>query len=368
MRHETLRALVLCLALHAWAETEASPVLPPAYLAAVKTYASGDRDGATAELAAWPEPRLRNLVRTVGSLAAEAAFCRQIDCPVAVHWSRFPVTAALMLHTDASLRASGNSVKLHEAAAYEYARLAHANPELRELAREWYTTMALRAQWNASWNEALAWAARGLEVDPNAPDLLLVVASVQEALASQESSPPTMDIFEVGSRNLRTSTALARGRREYLERARTAARSAVAAAPSRDDAGVRLGRIAWKLGDRTEARAALQAVVSRGAVGDAGYLAHLFLGRVDEDEGRYEDAVQSYAAAVSIGTKAQTARLALSHARLRMGDTTEARQELDSAIRLAGSRRPTDPFWVYPWGASAEAQARLDALRRRVGP
>lgn len=152
----------------------------------------------------------------------------------------------------------------------------------------------------------------------------------------------------------------------HLERAREAARAAVAAAPDRHDAGLRLGRIAWKLGDRIESRAVLERVLARGVEGAARYLAHLFLGRVYEDENRLEDAARAYGAAAAVEARHQTARVALSHVRLLQGDASVARQELESAIRPAGFQRPTDPYWVYPWGASAEAEARLAALRREA--
>ena len=365
MRHAR-RVLTLCAVIHVAQAGSALPTPPPAYEALLRQYAAGDREAATTEIASWPERRLRDAVRAASSLAASAALCPRGDCVAALQWSRFPVAAALMLHTDASirLRAAGASPKLHESAAAEFAKLAHADPARRTFVRNWYAAMALRAQAEVRWSDALDWAERGLKTDPDAVDLLLVVASVEEVLASQTSSPPTVNIFDAGARRLRTAIALGRDKRTHLERAREAVRVAVGEATDRDDAGVRLGRIAWKLGDMAEARASLERVLARGVAGPASYLAHLFLGRVYEDEDRLEDAARSYEAASAVETRNQTARLALSHLRLLQGDATRARQELESAIRPAGFRRPKDPFWLYPWGASDEAEARLEALRR----
>jgi hypothetical protein len=351
-----------------------APSLPPGYEELLHRYASGDRDGALREVGAWPDVRLRDTVRQASSLAKTAAACAERDCVPALVWERFPVRVALMLHSDAAdqARRVGGSPRLHESAALEFARIAvtevpRPGSEMRQFVARWYAAVALQSQADARFEEALAWADRGLTAFPESADLLLVVGSVEEVLAAQSSVAVSEDLLQdTSTRRLGAEWATSRERREHLARARQAMLRAVAAAPERRDVRIRLGRIAWKLGDGPAADAALRSVLASAAAPSEAYLAQLFLGRVFEDEGRLEDAADAYAAAKGIERQSQTAPLALSHVRLLLGDPADARQQLELAIRPAGFRFTNDPFWVYPWGASSEAAARLQTLRREA--
>ena len=64
-----------------------------------------------------------------------------------------------------------------------------------------------------------------------------------------------------------------------------------------------------------------------------------FLGRIDEDAGHLEDAARSYGVALALVASAQSARFALSHVRLRSGDTPGARAEVETSVGAA-RRRP----------------------------
>jgi hypothetical protein len=357
--------------------------LPPAYAALARRYAAGDRPGAVDELASWPEWRVKDLGRDLNLRAALAERpgpgqrCLLPDC------SAFPARAALLLHTDtaARRRASGASARLHDVAAVELARfLAAAGaadpaaPEARAgraFVERWYVAVTLDAQQDARWSAALDWAERGLKPFPDSPDLLLAVASLEEVLAFQAVAPPDGGLHpppldrierEVGEERGRASE-----RRRHLVRARQALDTALRAGPRRDDVRVRLGRVAWKLGDDAQSRAVLEPLAARSeAEPSLLYLARLFLGRLDEDEGRLEEAARSYEAAIATRVRSQAAGLALSHVRLRLGDAASARLRLEGAIRPAGYQAGSDPFWLYPWGAAHEANARLEALRREV--
>ena len=80
--------------------------------------------------------------------------------------------------------------------------------------------------------------------------------------------------------------------REHLENAHRALRAAVAVDPSLAEARLRLGRVAWRLGETAEARSALEEVLARKPDAATAFLAHLFLGRLDEDAGRLADAAR----------------------------------------------------------------------------
>lgn len=77
----------------------ASAQWEPAYEAAVRRYASGDGDGAVADMAAWPEGRLRSEITAANVLRRKAERCR--DCPAALESEKVPLAAAIPLHTSA---------------------------------------------------------------------------------------------------------------------------------------------------------------------------------------------------------------------------------------------------------------------------
>ena len=320
-----------------------SGVLSPAYESVVRRYAAGDRQGAVANLADWPEGRLRDDLTALRALVQASLACPG-GCGAANVWQRIPIEAALMLHSDAAqeVRGEGRLPRLHESAAVEIARLMKQDPSRRTFARRWYEAMAGLAQGENRWGEALEWAERGLEDYPDSAGMHLVLGSIEETLGARL------------------------GFRAHLERAERALRSAVAADPSLGEARLRLGRVCWRLGETTEARSFLQDVLDRKPERETALLAHLFLGRLDEDAGRLDEATQAYEAALALDPSAQAARIALSHVRLRRGDTASARAEAETALGFSGYRLRQDPFWLYPWGPSVGVEERLEALRREA--
>jgi len=320
-----------------------SGVLSPAYESVVRRYAAGDRQGAVANLADWPEGRLRDEFTALRALVQASLACPG-GCGAANVWQRIPIEAALMLHSDAAqeVRGEGRLPRLHESAAVEIARLMKQDPSRRTFARRWYEAMAGLAQGENRWGEALEWAERGLEDFPDSAGMHLVLGSIEETLGARL------------------------GFRAHLERAERALRSAVAADPSLVEARLRLGRVCWRLGETTEARSFLQDVLDREPERETALLAHLFLGRLDEDAGRLDEATQAYEAALALDPSAQAARIALSHVRLRRGDTASARAEAETALGFSGYRLRQDPFWLYPWGPSVGVEERLEALRREA--
>jgi tetratricopeptide (TPR) repeat protein len=357
----------LLLALCTPALAQRSEALSPVYEALVQRYSSGDREGAVTEMSGWPEHRLRDEMTAMRALSREALACH--GCTAASLWERVPVQAALMLHSDCAQRArrDGRSAKLHESAATEVANLMRDDPIHRAYARRWYEAMAGLAQGENRWGEAFDWAERGLKAFPDSADLLLVLGSIEETLSAQAASRPSVDrLPEAGTRVTRSRISRVQVTRGHLEKARHAYRSAVAADPSRTDAWLRLGRIAWRLGDTAEARSILENVLARKPDAATAFLAHLFLGRLDEDGGQLDGAARSYDAAIALDSQAQSARLALSHVRLRLGDEGAARREVAAVVEGAGRRPQPDPFWRYPWGPSAGVEDRLEALRREA--
>ena len=209
----------------------------------------------------------------------------------------------------------------------------------RPFVRRWYEAMAGLALGETRWGEARDWAERGLRDFPDSAPMLLVVGSIEETFGALALLRLPDSVFSPIQRETRANLEALREARGHLERAHRSLRSAVAAEPSLAEARLRLGRVAWRLGETSEARSALEEVLARGPAARTGFLAHLFLGRIHEDAGRLDDAARSYEAALALDPHAQSARLALSHVRLRLGSPGVARREVEESVRAAGRRR-----------------------------
>lgn len=343
-------ALVLLAASASWAQSGGPS---PAYEATVRRYAAGEHEQAVRQLEAWSEERVIEEIDALETLWRKARTC--VGCVSAAEWQRQRATieAALMLHTDCALNArlTGGKPHPHESAAQDIASLISDDPALAGYAARWYGAMAGLAEGQNRWYDALEWAERGVGALPGSAQMQLVLGSIEETLATL-SAP--------------ADERLAAVERRHLEKASHAFTAALAADPSLVEARLRLGRVALRLGDFDSARTALAQVA--GGKGDRSvvFLAPFFLGRVDEAAGRLEAAVTSYTAAIALMPQCQSARIALSHARLGLGDPKTARQELERALGPAGNRLRPDPFWLYSWGPSVGATGRLEELRREA--
>jgi len=322
-----------------------------------------------AQIAAWPGSRLKHGTKSLLDLAPEtelAAAPRPGEAWRAADlWK-----AALLLHTDVAsqLRSKHRSPKAQMETALRYAERLEDEATLRPFVARWYLAVAAEAQRRAAWGEAFDQAREGLKRFPDALDLQLLIASVEETRASLVIEHIPDSVFKdpyslpAGRQLPRSGEA-----REHLERAREALLAVVAVQPGHIDARLRLGRVAWRLGRTEEARRSFETVLE-GAPTAQTYLARLFLGELLEDEGQLDAAVREYARAIALEPQSQPARVALSHVQLRLGHLAAARTDLERALAPAGHRRSLDPFWAYPWGLATRSEALLSALRQEVAP
>jgi tetratricopeptide (TPR) repeat protein len=310
-----------------------------AYKAIVDDYAHGDRERAVREVAGWPRDRLRAELGPV--LATQTG-------ALPPGTSRRSILAALMLHTDAAWSGAlcrgpdGEQMRAAEA----YLRLTPRGSA--GLVSGWYHANTLRAVWSGCVKEALEWTKAGLFASPGDVDLLVAQAIAEERAVSSVFGEPAPQ------------------ERESLEGAARVLGAALSLAPGRQDARIRLGHVAQKLGRLEEARKSFEAVLAANTDPEATHFAHLGLGRLDEDQGRLGEAAQHYREAVRGFPACQTARIALAHALYVQGDAAGALAEAEASLVAAPRGGRVDVCWRYPSGDSTRAEAFLADLREEA--
>ena len=282
---------------------------------------------------------------------------------------RFPLRAALMLHSDCAWRGRSPVSPIPESPHADFARqvavLLRDRPDDSAFARRWYLAMTLKAQAGDFWGDARRWVRDGLSSFPRDPELLLAEGSLEETLVTAQIVPPPADDGALGDGETRRGPDLAEPKRQLGEVEKMLA-AALAADPDLEEARLRLGRVWWRL-EKTEAAAtALDGVLTQSQDPRLLYLANLFRGRIDLDAGRLGPAVSCYRAAVALVPDGQAARVALSHALHREGDGRASRRAMEDALEVP--RTQPDPFWRYPWGQADRAEDLLETLRTESRP
>ena len=330
----TLPAAVLDLSCDA-----AARGVPARYWAIVDLYARGNVSGAVEQLGRLPGAGVREELERLRELAARAAGGGGPDLEAL---ARTPVAVAAMLHGDAAWWAPAGSPRRSREAerARDLVDVLRPLPGGSAFARRWFLASALRGHQRMDWRAADQIATEGLKRFPDDPELLLAHGTLLET---------------VGWR----AAGNGKAGRPYLERARSALARAEELSPSEETA-LRLAHVRWRLGETSAARADLERLVGETGDGRWRYLGLLFLGGALEEEGRLPEARQAYRRALESQTDAQTARMALAHCLVRLGQVGAARATVDDALGLA---RVQDPYWTYPWGRSGTADAALAALR-----
>ena len=319
------------------------------YWPIVERYRGGAHAEAVSDLSRLPAAAVAHEVLRIAGLKEEAERCT--SCGARTRLQELPLLAAAMLHTDRAWP-GGNAVA--QVAQIRVADLLLQAARLvpgpnEDFARRWHLAVMLKAFARTDGTLALSLGREGLEDFPDDDGLLLAMGTLVESLASLGPGGP----------------AALEGRSLHRDRLVEAAKLLAAAAdnaPDPAEALVRLGRVQALLGQR-EATATLTSALEGTKDPRLVSLARLFLGGVFENRGRFADAAREYGRAVSAVPAGQAARFALSHALRRQGEMSGAQQALDAALSWPPRLSDADPYWVYPWGHSGEAESMLARLR-----
>jgi tetratricopeptide (TPR) repeat protein len=132
------------------------------------------------------------------------------------------------------------------------------------------------------------------------------------------------------------------------------------------EARLRLGRLLLETKRSGEAQNELRHVLSQTSDPRQIYLACLFLGQIEEQTGRIDQAVGFYERALAASTKSQAAQIALANAREKMGDVSAARSLVVSFFADPGTERGLDPWSEYLVGEAGAGGRTRDEMRAKV--
>jgi tetratricopeptide (TPR) repeat protein len=377
-RFQRLFAAILFLVFAASSRAVAQPdpngPLPADYKELVRLYVTGEGAQALAELARWDAPQLKRRIEAV-----HHAVVRIRSSPTArdrIEFARFPLKAAILMHADREIEEQWsrpvseqparcgtglNSNMIDELASV----LILVDPDAGFFLKQFYLGMARYAFWAHCLAESQQWARAGLKLYPRDAPLFLAagVASDQTAFFT---SPPAPSSFGLAPRDLARRDDISSRIRFLREAARKAYQEALSADPNLAEARLRLGRVQWYLGQVKEARVCFETVLAKAGPHDVHYLAHLFFGRLLEDEGELEKAEEHYRNAWSMQPSSEIAAVAVSHARFLRGDLDSARTILKDGLEAVQERNAFDPLLPYLVLQAPQGEALLDELRRSV--
>jgi hypothetical protein len=344
----------------------------PWYAKLVEQYRGGDREAAVAEEA----PPEKFLYEIEGVARLVEAVRRTPSGPIRHQLDRFPIPAAVMLHTE---RAFAMLDRYDPAAQAELELPPRLIALMDDAARNafeprWVRATALRLSHEGQWALGLDLLEPALKRYPDDPLLLLAKGATIESRARLDPES-TLEYQRVTPAGLRREkrTAGRREVREQLSRAEACYRRALAARPDLNHARVRLGRVLQLLGHHQASVSELEAVLAAADQGSPPeprdlYLAHLFLGYAHEEAKPLDRAAAEYERALRALPDGQAAAVALSHALHRLGRWPASVAALRAGVDRAGRRLVVDPWWPYLAGQSEDTDALLEALRAEVTP
>ena len=348
------------------------------YRELVTRYARGERALAVAGLARFSDAELGRIAQAVEAEVVAAERSKASDHSQARERGQageplIPLRAAVMMHLDlddaerpeaAGTEQPRRCPGKQAAIAARYAGLLAWHEETRSFARRFFAALAHSCQWDACLLEAQRWAREGLKLFPRDAELLLAAGSALEESATVWTCGSTVENPAMPPRFREATRAAALERVARYRQARSLFQDAIASDDGLTLARVRLGRVLWRLGEREAAQAALERAIEASPDPQLLCLAHLFLGRVHEDAGRLEQAVEHYRFSLALEPSGQAAAVALSHALRRAGEMEEARAVLRRALAHAGRRAGRDAYRDYLVGDAIHFREQLAALRQ----
>lgn len=302
-----------------------------AWAALVADYRAGNFDRTAAELAGWPDERVR-------SLASAERSDEAVD-----------LRAAAMLHTEAAFERTGPRAVLHIDAAERFVRRLKG-PAARDFSARWYALAATYHVTQGDGRRAQLAIARGLTIDSHNPHVRLLVGVIDETALGQQM-PNVRGPWQPdagGGPFARDMRGIAE---RVLNRAAQNYRAILSDSPDFLEARLRLGYVSLLNHSTGRARDMLEEVALRSKRADLQYLAHLFLSGLAQQANHPDDAVHhaEVAHAVSPGQASFAALVRLESAR----GNNERVALLMEDFADAGDDLQPDPWAFYRAGVTS---------------
>ena len=330
------------------------------YHAMLTAYAAGDDTHGVDALLEWSSDRLKRVL----------AVANTKNDPFEP-WDRRRYGLAVMLHTDAGLRLSGDAAPsdgfghLEIATNLLYLGVRLEPDLLRPLAQRWYFAVSryLRDRNAPYLAERLLQVGRERLGDD--PVILGESGMLAESLATIYAVSNTTMVRSWGAGRDISVYATVNRRMSHLNDAAKWLGRATALDPGNDVLRVHLGRMHALRLDDDEALRVLGDVLDRTSDDATAYLAAVFLGGVRERQGRLDQATTAYRTAIARFPRGHAAYVGLSEALQRSGKGDESREVLRTVVseRFGSSQ---EPLWWYHFEPPGVADARLSALRHEV--
>ena len=232
-----------------------------------------------------------------------------------------------------------------------------------EFARRFYRMVVIASQWDACFETAERWAGAGIELFPGTPSCCSRAgACARRAPRLGAAPPPACPKPRQPMRSrARSARAIAsRGSRKPAATSRTRSRSTRGLRSRACGSAASSGGSASPSSRASSSETALSSLRQVDHV----YLAHLFLGRIQQDAGRLEEAIAEYRLAVALHPSALSAGVALSNALVVAGDAEGARLALRQGLAQRGPPPGADPHWDYLVVNAADLEALVEELHR----
>jgi tetratricopeptide (TPR) repeat protein len=326
MRTLAAGALAFCwlaAGTHASAQSEAD------YLSLIAAYSHGAVEAPVKALAAWPAARVS---ANVGTTAGRRG----------VNWK-----AAAMLHTEVAFATSGDrrSSTHLDAARTLVGRIP--GDDGREFRARWHAWIVVLHIAQGNFSRASQEIHQGFSDDSRSGELGLARGMLSE-LTARGVEPNLQGTW---------SAPLGNGAREradgLLKDAAAEYERTLAGAPDLLEARLRLGWVLFLNHSRPHAREELGRVADRATRPELLYLAHLFLGAVDEADQRVDDAFREYNEAYAV-VPGQSSALALMRLELLVGQDRRAKP-LAAALATGAGIAARDPGQNYNDGITSIA-------------
>ena len=152
-------------------------------------------------------------------------------------------------------------------------------------------------------------------------------------------------------------------RKVNLLRAEDTYRRVLETERNNDEAAVRLATVLYALREIDKAKTLAREVELRTDDKFLRYMTAMLLGRIALDAGNHDAAIEQYGYATRLFPQSQAAFVALSHARMLLGDIDDAARTVQDMLdQSAAKTDDDDPWWQYDFGQVRHFSALMERL------